>query len=596
MGVRRSSLFFLFLFYFITSCGKECEYGIKKNSSPVNNTKFVLSLFHFNIQYIAGGLTGEGGDTLSNRIMEDLIVRESFEPVLDLYLRHRSWKTDIELQGYMLEVLKERHPDVLNKLKELVFRGQVELISFHYSDQLYLAFPEEDMEWSYKLNMEILKNSCISVSPAVFTQEGQFGIGTFSFMKKKGYELALLPRGIFKYHFGGEKIMPLYKIDDVYVIIAPEPLDFHHNGKEFSLRWAYYGDGEILATGGIAPYFILGFKLREENIRDFEQVLLNYEKEGYSISTASEYLSTLLKENFEPHSLKPFLDSTWQPYDSDNLFLWMGGRGIFGDVERDNFIRTLNWQSRDALSFAEFAINYLNDTERERAHALLKKGWIHQLKAEVSDSTGWNPVKTEVNYSIYHSTEVFKITREIFELAQVQGTSNQFDPAPYLPSNCLKDEEFVQESTFPVNFTISGESEYIIERCISDPDLYRLTFIFSTSPRKIDFPFNLTYIHTAPALMDEKLIKFYLSEYVFDHICLPLPTGIIEISENVFLIKDNFKIHLAGCVYPQDGKITFEDKTNDNSFEWRFFFVFKKGEDAIKFALRWNKYNPHFSP
>ncbi len=53
--------------------------------------KFSLTMFHFNVQYVAGGLKGfpSGSDNnptfdLDDAQVQDLIIKESFEPVLDV--------------------------------------------------------------------------------------------------------------------------------------------------------------------------------------------------------------------------------------------------------------------------------------------------------------------------------------------------------------------------------------------------------------------------------------------------------------------------------------------------------------------------------
>ncbi len=91
--------------------------GLARAEAP---RKFALAVFHFNIQYVVGGLIGflptaepVAAWELDEPAVEDQIVRESFEPVLDLFLAHPSWGTDIELQGLFLEILEARHPDVL---------------------------------------------------------------------------------------------------------------------------------------------------------------------------------------------------------------------------------------------------------------------------------------------------------------------------------------------------------------------------------------------------------------------------------------------------------------------------------------------------
>src|SRR5262245_33439364 len=110
------------------------------------------TLYHFNIQYVAGGMErfpdGVSRDpayNLSETEVEDLIVTESFAPLLDVLESHPRWHVDLELQGLMIEVMASRHVATLDRLRRLAKRGQVEVVSFHYSDQLFLAYPRRDL-------------------------------------------------------------------------------------------------------------------------------------------------------------------------------------------------------------------------------------------------------------------------------------------------------------------------------------------------------------------------------------------------------------------------------------------------------------------
>ena len=125
---------------------------------------------------------------LTDEQVQDSIVVESFEPVLDLYLSHPDWGTDIELQAYFLEVLAERHPQVLEKLRALGLSGQAEVVSFHYSDQIFIAYPRADLEHSLEMTREVFERYDIPLSRSVFCQEGQAAPGMAAVMKEHGYE------------------------------------------------------------------------------------------------------------------------------------------------------------------------------------------------------------------------------------------------------------------------------------------------------------------------------------------------------------------------------------------------------------------------
>ena len=149
-----------------------------------------MSLFHFNIEYVIGGLdyTDHSGkrhllvDQQSaagwdNDRVEDWIVTESFHPILAMCDKHPDWGVDIELQAYMVEVLAARHPQTLALLRKLAVRGQVELVSFHNAAQLFLAFPYEDHARSISATKAVFDAHCLPRSGVVFNQERQSGEG-----------------------------------------------------------------------------------------------------------------------------------------------------------------------------------------------------------------------------------------------------------------------------------------------------------------------------------------------------------------------------------------------------------------------------------
>jgi hypothetical protein len=139
---------------------------------------YVVALLHFNLQYVAGGLEGVFEDwPCDEQSIEDQIIVESLEPVLDAMLEHEDWAIDLELQGYMVEVMADRHPSVLDKLRTLAHGGQVELVSWHYSAQLWTAYPWPDQQRSIERTQAVFAQHDLPLSGVVFSQEGQFGQG-----------------------------------------------------------------------------------------------------------------------------------------------------------------------------------------------------------------------------------------------------------------------------------------------------------------------------------------------------------------------------------------------------------------------------------
>lgn len=566
--------------------------------------KFSLSLYHFNIQYVAGGLKGlfpQNPDfDLSAEEVEDMIVKESFEPVMDLYLKHPEWKGDIELQGYFIEVLEKRHPDVLEKLRILAKAGQIELVSFHYADQLFLAYPRQDMEWSLKFNREVFERNELPLSGVVFTQEGQFGEGMAQFMEDNEFKIALMPKNLMRYLHPeiDSAPFPYCKLRNIDVLLAGKGI--YRN--DFIAEWSFFGDGELLATGDASPYMGRSlFRYKPSAVQEYEDGLIVKESQGYKITTITEYINELASSGIMPHECPPVLDGTWQPDDTRNLFRWMGDDPALNTQNAwDNVVLTGNFKSRNKLVALEELIKYANNLkliDKDEWMAKLNDAWVYQLFAEVSDSTGWAPWEGEVRYSLDNAKiagdKADIIAEELanklnFRFVAIDSKSGE--PLRELPPAMrLKADRMLN-----VNIAAAGREVRENWNRISDKPIYELEVNFSptTGDRgvSVTFPRLTDKIIYSPALLEDEIVEYHLSEFGFEEITIPLSNGLIGLDDDLFLIKDNSTVHLAGIVPVNDKVVKFVDKTApiDEPFTWRFYIEFGTKNEAVEFADRIN--------
>ena len=230
--------------------------------------KYSMGVFHYNLEYVAGG----------GQYFEDLIITESFEPILDLFLKHPSWGINLEMQGYMVEVLAQRFPVVLQKLRDLVNTGQCELQCFHYGDQLWIAYPRLDMERSVEKVQRIFAENNLVLSPTVFTQEGQFGEGMAPFMLQRGYRIGLLPKNLMRYFHPHEEFYPWYDLRNLNVVVVGRGGSSTQGADTITVDWNYFNDGELLATNDMAPYGGPLFKYDPAAVAVYEQELMRSEE------------------------------------------------------------------------------------------------------------------------------------------------------------------------------------------------------------------------------------------------------------------------------------------------------------------------------
>lgn len=108
--------------------------------------KYVM-IFHANLNYAY--LTPE---------RYEFVIRKSYELILDTMVdEFPKVKFVFEASGYTLDEIARRCPDVLEKLKKAIARGQCEFMGSPYAHPMLPNFPEEDGLWSIRFSNEAYK-------------------------------------------------------------------------------------------------------------------------------------------------------------------------------------------------------------------------------------------------------------------------------------------------------------------------------------------------------------------------------------------------------------------------------------------------------
>jgi hypothetical protein len=573
--------------------------------------KFSLSLFHFNIQYVAGGLKGfpDGKSTdpafdLDDAQVQDMIITESFEPVLDLFLAHPTWSVTLEMQAYMAEVIAQRHPAVLAKMRTLQQGGQLELVSFHYSDELFLAYPRHDLEISHRLLEKTFADLGLDVSGVVFCQEGQFGEGMAAFGKARGRRILLLPKNLFRYQHQDlfESAAPLYTLDDVDVVMVGRGFA----DEKVEVSWSFFDDGELLATGGMAPYVPSAFKRNQEALSEYENKLQQAEAAGFRIAKVADFVAWARANGIPPQPLVPILDGTWQPASTDSMHRWMGASGLLDAAyqsERDNQVLTANVIARHWLLGAEVLVTEAEKKKLietgSRQNALLEC-WKYALLGRVSDATGINPFINEVNYGLEHARQAQECADKIIdELAPrlggpfllVDTGSGTVTVADDRPSAWLEPAEAPSELS---GLKIEAPGRKVIsEWRRAGNGALRLEVLADAAGANerllsVTFPLQLDGFYLSGGLREEKLFFHSFSEFDLQQgrITVPLSNGLVGIGPDLWLIKQTDSVHLGATIVPAEKTITFRDETQpaDEKARWIFWVWQGKGEDALKLA------------
>ncbi len=536
--------------------------------------RFALSVLHYNIQYVAGGLDNfyiggfEPSPGWTDDRVQDLIVTVGLVPVLDMLDSHPGWTLTIEMQAYMIEILLARHRDVAQHLVDLVRGGQIELLSFHYADQLFLAYPRHHMELSQGLVHDTLAGACLAPSSPVFTQEGQYGEGMADLLGSDS--VLLLPKNLFSYFHGDVSALPpYYQVRDVPVVIAGRGVDDAASG--FQTQWVYMDDAELLATDGIDPYFPLDFMVKPEAIAAFESRLSDLEANGYVIAGVSDYVATLQSAGVTPEDLPPTIDGTWQPDDTDDLGRWMGDSGAFADGERDNGVLTKNTRAGRMALAAETALAAAQAAGSEPPGAAddLRRAWRDLLLGEVSDATGWNPIPNEVAYAMIQAGLASDRARSVaIAAAAALGVSPPFvvdtrdgsvHPASELPPPSLEDDPAPP-------FTLTGGDRPFTsqwQRVSGEPDHHVLTVAIAAGdgPAEITLPWPTDTIRYTPALLDGTSVDVPLSALTFTTAGVPIDAGPFALDDDQWLVLDTASVALAARLDRAAQTVSFVDHT-----------------------------------
>lgn len=542
------------------------------------------------------------GYELDDAAVQDRIIVESFEPVLDLLLKHPTWKLTLEMQGYMVEVMQARHAAILAKLKQLVEGGQVELVSFHWSDQLFLAYPRLDLERSHQLLDQVMARAGLTPSEVVFCQEGQFGEGMAKFAKAHNRSILGLPKNLFRYQHQSEydSAPPLYKLDGADVVLIGRGLDT----PQVQVNWNFFDDGELMATNGLDPYLGTSFRLIQSAVDAYEDKLTDLESRGYRIATITEYVNWAKAKGLAQPTLPAVLDGTWQPRSTDSMRRWMGATGLFDiayQCERDNSVLTGNVQARHRVLTAETLVG------EAEARGLIAAGayanqlttcWRAALLGQVTDASGLNPFINEVRYALEHGQFAQYCAGSIIaEVAPRFG-------GPWLEVN-NRDRTVMVTSTLPrepvserapfftsadgFKVTAPGREVQLTWHDVgSEGTLHRLAITASaptTGERTLEviFPMELDAYRLTPGLVDDAVKVYPIAGFSFEEgrISIPAANGLIGLKDNLWLIKQTNKVHMAATFHVGEPTVGFRDESLSpmGAVTW-VFWLFEGDETA----------------
>jgi len=526
--------------------------------------KYAIGMFHFNLQYVAGDYK-----------IENRIIKESVFPVLQFFEKNPQYKSDIEIQGYAIEVFAEEHPEVLALLKKLVNRGQIELVISHYSDQFFIGYPALDLQKSIEICDQILANNGLKRSRVFFGQEIQWTPAFASVLKGK-YDLIATSSDPHSWY--RDKTLPLVNIrygnDQILGLIDSE--------KELSgLTWdyAFLDDGEVFNSLDYNSDFYRVPAQEKESIDRFKKL----EKEGYQFVTMTELANKI--KNLKGYQIPdyPFVpEGTWN-MSVCGPFMWMGRQRT--GIETDGITRALSFRLRSVILLAERLIEFAasKGADVSELKKLLEQAWRHLLLSEVSDSSGWSPWLVEVQYTAAEVANANKILAEIMD--KLKGILPLDDKNYRIDTQSRKVELMDSpnlvaptSSFLPVPFAVlAGKSVSSVLKI--NENLYRLDI---QCERPADGAVEIVFDTPASGL--------YYSAGAGEEIAVEIPTdlkhdpaftlsnGFIYLGNGYSLVKDCSVEHLAATWKMKEQKLVFRQELNPENLEMNMRFYLVKGD------------------
>jgi len=560
--------------------------------------RWALSMFHFNIQYVAGGLRGFMPGRLESHFdfdeaeTEDLIIRESYLPLLDILEAHPTFQLTIEMQGRMIEILDERFPADLARTKALVDSRQLELVSFHYSDQLLVAYPKHHLARSLAMTRAAAANVELTLSGSVFTQEGFFGEGVLDLMRESGLGPAVVGHNLVEYQRADLGAPAAYDREGM-ALLLPSRGAPSSSGAE--LRWTYFDDGELLAVGA-APYVGDFFQQNQSLIDAYVARLSCLEAEGFHIGRIDDYVAALETAGVTRAPLDEILDGDWQPDDTDNVLRWMGVLGGFQD-DHDQDVLVGNHRAGFLLDAAETLLANAGADALADGRARLDAAWRELMFAEVSDSTGWNPWRGEVDYSLNHAEQARTLASAVIQeqLSALSWVAADVNPATGTAAEASvpSPESFTPVTAPPVEVTADApdrdvtmtwsqraDGVYVLDLTVSAPS--------STPRHRDDAPLTLHFPNTSgrirytPALTD-RVTDLPLTDFRFDHIWLPAQNGLFGV-DGGFMVMDEAVSHLAVGFFAAGGVQLYDSSLPDDA-PTHMRLLFTDGDTGAALAL-----------
>ncbi|MHA1730634.1 MAG: hypothetical protein ACTSU5_01755 [Promethearchaeota archaeon] len=365
------------------------------------------SYYHANIQFRAG-----------NEESYDEIFNQSLVHILEMYDRHPSWRWTLECQGLLVEMAHENYTHVYDLIREQNLRGQLELVVPQYSHALAVAYGYKDFADSINYSRWLLEEQYgLTISDVIVLQEGQW-LPAFGQVAHLGFDTFVVSRDQLSYHnyFPHQPILE-WDYGGVKAHVMPVPWlpifeagVYHH---QLALS-----DSERINTGDIdGPY---EWNYNPDKMRQVEARHEELERLGNKFLTLSEWKDYCIEHGYLEKMGRFMPESHWTPNRHQSVSRWMAwgtGETDDGQVHARNFYtrnlllaaEVLLEDSKAAIPAAKYGEFRLNLTTAAK----------HLWMAQVTDTSGVNPNKVELQYAVNNTALAQSIAREVISAIRV---------------------------------------------------------------------------------------------------------------------------------------------------------------------------------
>jgi hypothetical protein len=572
--------------------------------------KRALGLFHFNVQYVAGNAPGY------HRYCEHAI-----RPFLDTVEANPNWRVSFESAGRGLMFLNEHYPSTMRKLRRLIEQGQLELISSTYAPALWVAFPKRDLVRSIEINRQCLQQLGLPASRIFFAQEAFFGTGLRHL--EDFFDVVLCKDDYLDHFCGADKLAPAYRLGKMLVIAGSNHLRnelvrrtqsgetalptfteinrWRIEQRKISVSdgcpaicrpalgdtewfWYHFGSGHHMATWA-APGDWNNFFADRQWLRMTADLVCAYAADGYRFSTLSEFATAVDREDLT--DLPAVVEGGWNSERSLGVYCWMGRHA--NSWEDDAGVLALAWRSRKALVECERVVSELKDPElRSTITKEIETVWQRQIMAESSDSTGWAPTSSEVQFAKGFAEEVLRNLSSIREkLGRLWPADHRWNGESEIAAYRLAPPEC---APFCPAKLFGGEGYISVVEMRENLQLVDVYFTAKDSACGIRFETFQNQVTYCPSADEQEPVRLSLSDLKPSKIYLPLANGLISTGESAFLIRDNANGQVAACIDKEDSSLSFavEGISTGRPCRWRFLLFRGNLDDAVKLANEFN--------